>query len=71
MSSKPLILPKTDMFALTSRASLSSWIFEPEADYERDGDVHDGVFPCGYTLASDGDTINLHYGSSEILSFWC
>jgi hypothetical protein len=23
------------------------------------------VFPCGYTIASDGDTINLYYGSAD------
>jgi predicted GH43/DUF377 family glycosyl hydrolase len=42
-----------------------SWIFGPEADYERNGDVHDVVFPCGYTLAKDGDTINLYYGAAD------
>ena len=25
-------------------------MFAPEADYERQGDVQDVVFPCGYTL---------------------
>src|SRR6266850_534413 len=33
-----------------------SWMFAPEADCERHGDVQDVVFPCGYTVASDGDT---------------
>ena len=33
-----------------------SWIFGPEADYERHGDVDDVAFPCGYTLDADGDT---------------
>jgi len=42
-----------------------SWIFGPEADYERSGDVHDVVFPCGYTLAPDGDTLNLYYGAAD------
>jgi predicted GH43/DUF377 family glycosyl hydrolase len=32
---------------------------------ERHGDVQDVVFPCGYTIASDGDTINLYYGSAD------
>ena len=27
-----------------------SWIFGPEAEYERNGDVNDVVFPCGYTM---------------------
>ena len=42
-----------------------SWIFAPEADYERQGDVQDVVFPCGYTIAPDGDTINLYYGAAD------
>ena len=33
-----------------------SWIFGPEAEYERHGDVDDVVFPCGYTMDPDGDT---------------
>ena len=42
-----------------------SWIFGPEADYERLGDVRDVVFPCGYTLGADGDSINLYYGAAD------
>jgi predicted GH43/DUF377 family glycosyl hydrolase len=42
-----------------------SWIFGPEAEYEHSGDVRDVVFPCGYTLAPDGDTINLYYGAAD------
>jgi predicted GH43/DUF377 family glycosyl hydrolase len=41
------------------------WMFAPEADYERHGDVQDVVFPCGYTVASDGDTISLYYGAAD------
>ena len=41
------------------------WIMGPEADYERTGDVGDVVFPCGYTLDRDGDTINLYYGAAD------
>jgi predicted GH43/DUF377 family glycosyl hydrolase len=40
-------------------------MFAPEADYERHGDVQDVVFPCGYTVAKDGDTINLYYGAAD------
>lgn len=43
----------------------NEWIFAPEATYERFGDVANVVFPCGYTLASDGDTINLYYGGAD------
>jgi predicted GH43/DUF377 family glycosyl hydrolase len=42
-----------------------SWIFAPEADYERLGDVQDVVFPCGYTIAADGDAINIYYGAAD------
>jgi predicted GH43/DUF377 family glycosyl hydrolase len=42
-----------------------SWIFGPEAEYERRGDVRDVVFPCGYTLGGDGDAINLYYGAAD------
>lgn len=42
-----------------------SWMFGPEAAYERAGDVKDVVFPCGQTIGDDGDTINLYYGASD------
>ena len=41
------------------------WIFGPEADYETRGDVANVTFPCGYTVASDGDTLNLYYGAAD------
>ena len=43
----------------------SSWIFGPEAPYERTGDVANVAFPCGYTLDADGDGINLYYGAAD------
>ena len=43
----------------------TKWIMGPEADYERAGDVGDVVFPCGYTIAQDGDTLNLYYGAAD------
>jgi predicted GH43/DUF377 family glycosyl hydrolase len=42
-----------------------SWLFGPEAPYERGGDVNDVVFPCGQTICADGDTINLYYGAAD------
>jgi predicted GH43/DUF377 family glycosyl hydrolase len=42
-----------------------SWVFGPEADYERNGDVKDVVFPCGQTIGADGDTIHLYYGAAD------
>ena len=41
------------------------WIMGPETSYECKGDVGNVVFPCGYTLADDGDTINLYYGAAD------
>jgi predicted GH43/DUF377 family glycosyl hydrolase len=43
----------------------NSWMFGPEAPYERGGDVNDVVFPCGQTIGDDGDTINLYYGAGD------
>jgi len=43
----------------------NSWIFGPEAFYERNGDVNDVVFPCGQTIGTDGDAINLYYGAAD------
>jgi predicted GH43/DUF377 family glycosyl hydrolase len=42
-----------------------AWIFGPEAPYERVGDVGNVAFPCGYTVAADGDTLNIYYGAAD------
>lgn len=41
------------------------WVFGPEEPYEVVGDVNNVVFPCGYTLGDDGDTIRLYYGGAD------
>jgi predicted GH43/DUF377 family glycosyl hydrolase len=41
------------------------WIFGPEESYEQRGDVDNVVFPCGSTLAPDGDTLRLYYGAAD------
>jgi predicted GH43/DUF377 family glycosyl hydrolase len=41
------------------------WIFGPEESYELRGDVDNVVFPCGSTLAPDGDTLHLYYGAAD------
>jgi predicted GH43/DUF377 family glycosyl hydrolase len=43
----------------------NSWMFGPEEPYECRGDVGNVVFPCGYTLGPDGDTLNLYYGAAD------
>lgn len=45
-------------------ARSSEWIFGPQAPYERAGDVGDVVFPCGWLLRDDGDTVMLYYGAA-------
>ena len=41
------------------------WVFGPEEPYEQIGDVGNVVFPCGYTIAADGDTLNMYYGAAD------
>jgi predicted GH43/DUF377 family glycosyl hydrolase len=42
-----------------------AWVLGPEAPYERFGDVNNVVFPCGYTIESDSDTLRLYYGAAD------
>lgn len=42
-----------------------SWVFGPEAPYERVGDVGNVTFPCGTTVGADGDTIRVYYGAAD------
>ena len=39
------------------------WVFGPKGLYERQGDVEQVVFPCGWIL--DGDEIRLYYGAAD------
>ncbi|HUS72912.1 MAG TPA: hypothetical protein VMY06_07570 [Sedimentisphaerales bacterium] len=39
------------------------WIFGPKASYEREGDVDDVIFPCGW-IEKEG-TIFLYYGAAD------
>lgn len=41
------------------------WVFGPEEPYELNGDVGYVVFPCGYTIGKDGDTLRLYYGAAD------
>jgi predicted GH43/DUF377 family glycosyl hydrolase len=42
-----------------------TWVFGPEEPYERTGDVGNVVFPCGVTVADDGDTLHIYYGGAD------
>jgi len=54
-------LKKPDICLLRSQ----SWMFGPETQYELVGDVGGVVFPCGYTVGDDGDTLNFYYGAAD------
>ncbi|RKY27179.1 MAG: glycosidase [Planctomycetota bacterium] len=41
------------------------WIFGPYELYERAGDVHDVVFPCGWILDEPIGRIRLYYGAAD------
>lgn len=39
------------------------WVLAPEETYEREGDVNDVVFPCGWIV--EGDELRLYYGAAD------
>ena len=41
------------------------WIFAPEDTYERQGDVGDVVFPCGWILNKSTGLIRIYYGGAD------
>jgi predicted GH43/DUF377 family glycosyl hydrolase len=41
------------------------WVFGPVAPYESMGDVPGVVFPCGWLLDDDGDTVRMYYGGAD------
>lgn len=41
------------------------WMFGPNEPYERVGDVPNVVFPTGFTIGDDGDTLNMYYGCAD------
>ena len=46
-------------------ARSADWVFGPDAPYERVGDVGNVVFPCGWILGADGDTLRVYYGAAD------
>ena len=41
------------------------WIFAPEETYERQGDVNNVVFPCGWILDKTSGAIRIYYGAAD------
>jgi predicted GH43/DUF377 family glycosyl hydrolase len=46
-------------------ARSADWVLGPEAPYERVGDVENVIFPCGWILGDDGDTLRVYYGAAD------
>src|SRR5262249_3870654 len=46
-------------------ARSKDWVLGPVAPYERVGDVGNVVFPCGWILGGDGDTLRVYYGAAD------
>jgi predicted GH43/DUF377 family glycosyl hydrolase len=46
-------------------ARTDEWVFGPLAPYERTGDVPGVVFPNGWVLDPDGDTLRMYYGAAD------
>lgn len=57
------LLDRDDPSRVLARSN--EWVFGPQAPYELSGDVPGVVFPCGWTLGDDGDTVRLYYGASD------
>jgi predicted GH43/DUF377 family glycosyl hydrolase len=57
------LLDRDDPSKVLARGN--EWIFGPQAPYEQSGDVSDVVFPCGWLLRDDGDTLHLYYGAAD------
>jgi len=55
------LLDIEDPTRLTHRSD--EWIFGPKFHYEREGDVDDVVFPCGWIVKDD--TVHIYYGAAD------
>ena len=55
------LLDRDDPTRMTHRGD--EWVFGPRTHYERDGDVDDVVFPCGW-LVRNG-TVHMYYGAAD------
>ena len=55
------LLDRDDPRKVLRRAD--EWLFTPTENYERQGDVDEVVFPCGWLL--DGDEVRIYYGAAD------
>jgi predicted GH43/DUF377 family glycosyl hydrolase len=57
------MLDRDDPSKVVARSN--EWIFGPREPYEQMGDVPGVVFPCGWILRDDGDTVHVYYGGAD------
>jgi predicted GH43/DUF377 family glycosyl hydrolase len=57
------LLDRDDPTLVIARGN--EWVFGPQTAYERSGDVPDVVFPCGWILDDDGETLRMYYGAAD------
>lgn len=57
------LLDRDDPAKLLARGN--EWVLGPHEPYERVGDVPDVIFPCGWILQDDCDTLRLYYGAAD------
>ena len=57
------LLDRDDPTIVLARGN--EWVLAPHTPYERSGDVPDVIFPCGWILDDDGDTLRLYYGAAD------
>ncbi len=57
------LLDRDDPAKVLARAD--NWLLGPEESYERHGDVPNVVFPCGWVLRDDQDTLHIYYGAAD------
>jgi predicted GH43/DUF377 family glycosyl hydrolase len=57
------LLDRNDPGQVLARGN--EWIFAAHMPYERKGDASDVVFPCGWLLDADGDTLRMYYGAAD------
>ncbi|WP_058486256.1 glycoside hydrolase family 130 protein [Defluviitalea phaphyphila] len=58
-----VLLDLEDPFKVIRRSD--EWIFGPEESYEKEGDVDDVVFPCGWVLNEKTGEIKMYYGGAD------
>ena len=57
------LLDLDDPFKILRRSD--EWIFGPQKDYEKQGDVGGAVFPCGWILDFNTGNVRMYYGAAD------